>query len=213
LLAALYALKTFDSSFGTAVNAVFARSKSFYDTLYNQLGVEYYSYLIAQGWAAFGYDESNIFNGIDSYSGSYVNVYGQVLPAVYTVAETLNHVLLESDTLVHQPSSNFINFANRVMLAQQGRGVALGKLSAWSVGGYAPDLFYIWEAFVDHDALQCGYCTPGMIMNAVAMLMKNPNPKRQDIINGMEDNLCRCGAHVRIIEAVETAAKEMKGGK
>jgi carbon-monoxide dehydrogenase small subunit len=71
----------------------------------------------------------------------------------------------------------------------------------------------VQQAFVEHDALQCGYCTPGMIMNAVALLMKNPKPTRQDIINGMEENLCRCGAHVRIIKAVETAAIELKGGK
>lgn len=71
----------------------------------------------------------------------------------------------------------------------------------------------VQKAFVEHDALQCGFCTPGMILNAVALLNKNFKPTRQDIINGMEDNLCRCGAHVRIIEAVETAAIEMKGGK
>jgi carbon-monoxide dehydrogenase small subunit len=71
----------------------------------------------------------------------------------------------------------------------------------------------VQQAFVDHDALQCGYCTPGMIMNATALLMKNPKPSREDIIKGMEDNLCRCGAHVRIIEAVETAGQAMKGGK
>jgi aerobic-type carbon monoxide dehydrogenase small subunit (CoxS/CutS family) len=71
----------------------------------------------------------------------------------------------------------------------------------------------VQKAFVEQDALQCGFCTPGMIMNAVALLMKNPKPARKEIINGMEDNLCRCGAHVRIIQAVETAALEMKGGK
>jgi aerobic-type carbon monoxide dehydrogenase small subunit (CoxS/CutS family) len=71
----------------------------------------------------------------------------------------------------------------------------------------------VQKAFVEHDALQCGYCTPGMIMNATGLLLKNPDPTRQEIINGMEDNYCRCGAHVRIIKAVETAAKEMKGGK
>jgi len=69
------------------------------------------------------------------------------------------------------------------------------------------------KAFIDHDALQCGYCTPGMIMAATGLLMKNLSPTRQEIIDGMEDNLCRCGAHIRIIEAVQTAAKEMKGGK
>lgn len=71
----------------------------------------------------------------------------------------------------------------------------------------------VQQAFVDHDALQCGFCTPGMVMNAVGLLNKNPKPTHRDIINGMEDNLCRCGAHVRIIQAVETAAVEMKGGK
>jgi aerobic-type carbon monoxide dehydrogenase small subunit (CoxS/CutS family) len=69
------------------------------------------------------------------------------------------------------------------------------------------------KAFVEHDALQCGFCTPGMIMNAAGLLIKNPSPSRQEIINGMEDNLCRCGAHVRIVQAIEAAATEMKGGK
>ena len=71
----------------------------------------------------------------------------------------------------------------------------------------------VQKAFVEHDALQCGYCTPGMIMNATGLLLKNPTPSTQEIKEGMEDNLCRCGAHVRIIEAVHTAAKEMKGAK
>lgn len=71
----------------------------------------------------------------------------------------------------------------------------------------------VQKAFVDHDALQCGFCTSGMIMNATGMLIKNPSPTRDQIKQGMEDNLCRCGAHVRIIDAVESAAKELKGGK
>ena len=69
----------------------------------------------------------------------------------------------------------------------------------------------VQQAFVDHDALQCGYCTPGMIMNAVGLLNQNPNPSREEIIMGMEDNLCRCGAHTRIIDAVADASKTMKG--
>jgi len=75
------------------------------------------------------------------------------------------------------------------------------------------NLHPVQKAFIEHDALQCGYCTPGMIMNAVGLLLKNPQPSEQEIIHDMEDNLCRCGAHVRIIKAVQTAAKEMKGGK
>jgi len=68
------------------------------------------------------------------------------------------------------------------------------------------------KAFVKHDALQCGYCTPGMIMNAQGMLIDNPDVSREEIIEGMEDNLCRCGAHTRIIDAIQEAANEMKGG-
>ena len=71
----------------------------------------------------------------------------------------------------------------------------------------------VQQAFADHDALQCGYCTPGMILTAVALLNKNQAPTRQEIIDGLEDNLCRCGAHVRIIDAVEDASKVMTGGK
>ena len=67
------------------------------------------------------------------------------------------------------------------------------------------------RAFVEHDALQCGYCTPGMIMNAYSLLLNNPRPTRRQIIEQMEGNLCRCGAHMRIIEAIETAAKQMGG--
>ena len=70
----------------------------------------------------------------------------------------------------------------------------------------------IQQAFVEKDALQCGFCTPGMIMNAYALLLNNPEPTRQEVIDGMEDNLCRCGAHIRIIEAIQKAGQEMKGG-
>lgn len=71
----------------------------------------------------------------------------------------------------------------------------------------------VQQAFADNDALQCGYCTPGMIMNAVGLLKQNPEPTRDDIVYGMEGNLCRCGAHNRIIDAVESASKSMKGAK
>ncbi len=69
----------------------------------------------------------------------------------------------------------------------------------------------VQQAFIENDALQCGYCTPGMILNAVGLLNKNPEPSRKEIIEGMEDNLCRCGAHTRIIKAIESASKKLKG--
>ncbi len=61
-------------------------------------------------------------------------------------------------------------------------------------------------AFADTGGLQCGFCTPGMIMNAYALLLKNPKPTRGQIQKGMEDNLCRCAAHHRIVQAIERAA-------
>jgi aerobic-type carbon monoxide dehydrogenase small subunit (CoxS/CutS family) len=74
------------------------------------------------------------------------------------------------------------------------------------------NLHPLQEAFVQHDALQCGFCTPGMILNAYSLLMKNPNPAREEIIIGMEDNLCRCGAHTRIVQAIQTASRNMTAG-
>ena len=76
-------------------------------------------------------------------------------------------------------------------------------------GGLHP----VQKAFMEHDALQCGYCTPGMIMNAYALLRKNPKPSAAEIVEGMDDDLCRCGAHTRIIQAVQSAAREMQGGR
>lgn len=73
------------------------------------------------------------------------------------------------------------------------------------------ELHALQKAFVEHDALQCGYCTPGMIMNAYSLLLNSPRPSRRQIIEQMDGNLCRCGAHTRIIQAIETAAKRMGG--
>jgi aerobic-type carbon monoxide dehydrogenase small subunit (CoxS/CutS family) len=69
----------------------------------------------------------------------------------------------------------------------------------------------IQEAFVKHDALQCGFCTPGMILTAYGLLLKNPQPTQAQIIQAMEGNLCRCAAHARIIQAIQSAATETKG--
>lgn len=77
----------------------------------------------------------------------------------------------------------------------------------------AGKLHPVQQAFMEHDALQCGFCTPGMVLTAVGLLTKNPTPTREQIIRGMEQNLCRCGAHSRIVDAIQTAAAEMKGGR
>ena len=67
----------------------------------------------------------------------------------------------------------------------------------------------IQKAFVEHDAMQCGFCTSGMIMTAEGLLNSNPNPTRTEIIEGMDANLCRCGSYNRIVDAIETAANKI----
>ena len=70
----------------------------------------------------------------------------------------------------------------------------------------------IQEAFIKHLAFQCGYCTPGMILNAYALLLKTPHPTAEQIVSHMDNNLCRCGSHTRIVAAIEEAAAAPKGG-
>ena len=67
----------------------------------------------------------------------------------------------------------------------------------------------VQQAFADHDALQCGFCTPGLIMGAVGFLQRNPDPTPEEIREGLEGHLCRCGTHVRVIQAVQAAAKTL----
>ena len=67
------------------------------------------------------------------------------------------------------------------------------------------------EAFVAHGGFQCGYCTSGMIMSAAAFLRRVPGPSRSQIVEEMEGNLCRCGAHRRIVAAIEDAARRSGG--
>jgi len=68
------------------------------------------------------------------------------------------------------------------------------------------------RAFMEHSAMQCGYCTPGMILNAVGLLSENPAPTEAEVITKMDGNLCRCGAHPRIVQAILGAAHTMQGG-
>ncbi len=73
-------------------------------------------------------------------------------------------------------------------------------------------LHAIQQGFLHTRAFQCGYCTPGMIMNAYALLLKTPHPGRDEIARHMEDNLCRCGSHGRILDAIQEASIQETGG-
>ena len=97
-----------------------------------------------------------------------------------------------------------------LMLAVQADGHEL-----LTVEGIAPSsdkLHPLQEAFLEADALQCGYCTPGMIMSSVALLSKNPNPSELEIVRFMDGNVCRCGTYPRIVSAIRKAAQSMRGG-
>jgi aerobic-type carbon monoxide dehydrogenase small subunit (CoxS/CutS family) len=68
----------------------------------------------------------------------------------------------------------------------------------------------VQQAFIEHDALQCGFCTSGQVLAAVALLERNPSPTESDVLEGMSGNLCRCGAYCGIVRAVLDAAGKMK---
>jgi aerobic-type carbon monoxide dehydrogenase small subunit (CoxS/CutS family) len=92
-------------------------------------------------------------------------------------------------------------------------GAARGK-KIQTIEGLArgDKLHPLQEAFLKADALQCGYCTSGMIMSALALLTKDPEPSRNDIVRFMGGNICRCGTYPRIVAAIQQAARATKGG-
>jgi aerobic carbon-monoxide dehydrogenase small subunit len=91
-----------------------------------------------------------------------------------------------------------------MMLAIQADGAKIE-----TVEGLAPDgeLNALQQAFSDHHALQCGYCTPGMLMSATALLRQNGSPSDEEIRRGIQGNICRCTGYVNIVEAIKAAAK------
>jgi aerobic-type carbon monoxide dehydrogenase small subunit (CoxS/CutS family) len=83
-----------------------------------------------------------------------------------------------------------------------------------TIEGLAIDgkLHPLQAAFVEAGALQCGYCTPGMILSGVALLTRTPDPSPQEIVRSLEGNICRCGTYARIVQAIRKAAETRKGG-
>ena len=79
-----------------------------------------------------------------------------------------------------------------------------------TIEGLAADskLHPLQQAFVQHNAMQCGYCTSGMILTAYSLLLRIPKPTRLQVLQGLDDNLCRCGSHGRVVQAVLTAAAQ-----
>lgn len=96
------------------------------------------------------------------------------------------------------------------ILAVQARGAEITTIEGLEVDG---QLNAVQEGFWEKHGLQCGYCTPGMIVAATYLLQQNPNPTEAEIRDGLEGNLCRCTGYVNIVAAVQYAAEKMRGGK
>jgi carbon-monoxide dehydrogenase small subunit len=90
-----------------------------------------------------------------------------------------------------------------MMLAVQADGATIETVEGLAQEG---ELNGLQQAFSDHHGLQCGYCTPGMLMSATALLRENPHPSEEDIRKGIQGNLCRCTGYVNIVEAIKAAA-------
>ena len=96
------------------------------------------------------------------------------------------------------------------VLAGQAEGAEITTLEGVSIDG-KPDA--VQQAFIDVGAIQCGFCTPGMILTAEALLAKNPNPTKEEVIHAMSGNLCRCTGYAKINKAVLLAAERRQGQK
>jgi carbon-monoxide dehydrogenase small subunit len=93
------------------------------------------------------------------------------------------------------------------MFAVQADGRTLNTVEGLEQGG---QLHPIQEGFHEKHALQCGYCTPGMMMTAISLLQSNPNPSEEEIRIGISGNLCRCTGYVNIVRAIQYAAEKMR---
>ena len=96
-----------------------------------------------------------------------------------------------------------------MILALDARGKEITTVEGLSRNG---ELSTMQEAFVEKDGQMCGFCTPGMVMTATALLQKNPNPDLEAIKQGMSGNLCRCGTYPKVFEAIQSAAAKMRKG-
>jgi len=94
------------------------------------------------------------------------------------------------------------------MLALQADGTEVATIEGLAQNG---SLHPVQEAFREHHGLQCGFCTPGMVMSAVDLLKKNPNPDEGEIREWLEGNICRCTGYHNIVKAIQSAASTMKG--
>ena len=101
---------------------------------------------------------------------------------------------------------NGVTVKSCMLLAAQANNAKVQTIEGLAVDG---KLHPLQEAFVEQNALQCGYCTPGMILSSLFLLRRNPNPSEEEIKRGIDGNLCRCTGYLNIVKAVKAASEKM----
>jgi aerobic-type carbon monoxide dehydrogenase small subunit (CoxS/CutS family) len=105
---------------------------------------------------------------------------------------------------------NGVTVKSCLLFAAQANNAELQTIEGLATDG---KLHTLQNAFLEHDALQCGYCTPGMILSSLFLLQRNPNPSEDEIRKGIEGNLCRCTGYLNILKAIKAASRIYRQGR
>lgn len=149
-----------------------------------------------------------------------LNINGKVRTADIDASDRLIDVLRDKFGLVSVKEGCGVGECGACTILMDGEAVCSCVVPAFQADGHDivtveglemnGELDLIQQSFIDCDAVQCGFCTPGMIMSAKALLLKNPSPSRDEIRTALAGNICRCTGYTQIVDAVETAAERIR---
>ena len=149
-----------------------------------------------------------------------LNINGKVRIADIDASDRLIDVLRDKFGLVSVKEGCGVGECGACTILMDGEAVCSCVVPAFQADGHDivtveglemnGELDLIQQSFIDCDAVQCGFCTPGMIMSAKALLLKNPSPSRDEIRTALAGNICRCTGYTQIVDAVETAAERIR---
>ena len=135
--------------------------------------------------------------------------------ALYTIRERLGLKGTKEGCGIGECGACTIEVDGKAVNACLMLGAQLDGRKVFTVEGLSPmtELSAIQQAFLDHHAVQCGFCTPGILMSVHALFKESPNPSREDIVEGISGNLCRCTGYMHIVSAIEDAAMHLSEEK
>ena len=149
-----------------------------------------------------------------------LNINGKVRTADIDASDRLIDVLRDKFGLVSVKEGCGVGECGACTILMDGEAVCSCVVPAFQADGHDiitveglemnGELDVIQQSFIDCDAVQCGFCTPGMIISAKALLLKNPSPSRDEIRTALAGNICRCTGYTQIVDAVETAAERIR---